>query len=312
MTIPSQDKKSFSVAVVVCTLDRPAATRWLVSYLDQLVPNFPFDCSLSLVLVESSQELTAVDTPNHIDFHHVKSRRGLPHQRNVGVGYVKSALPDSQVLVFLDDDVIPTFSFFESALTVSRRNQTEIIGAIDILEQFNWQMELAEKVGWVPKPGTISRSGFATAPRAKANRQNLDWVAGFAFAMNPSIFENFKFPEEVLFFGEDVLFGLNLGREVQINIPESAVVFHAPFAIKDRSEAEDQKHRYLLAHRIVRTRTPEGFSPWLFWLRVLIELLVEAIPALVDRKLRLRFQGRVQAILELLSKSANQGGYFSD
>jgi GT2 family glycosyltransferase len=300
MTHTTRAVKNISVAIIVCTLDRPETTRWLVAYIDRLHGKLPPDISISLVLVESSRELTRiVNEPVNLDFHHLKSPGGLPHQRNVGVDFVMRSLPNAQVLAFLDDDVIPTTSFFESTLNIASDDNPRFIGAIDLLEKSSWQMELAESIRYVPQPGKISRSGFATAPRESSISDRLDWVSGFAFAMNRKVFHRFRFPEDVQFFGEDVLFGLAISAEVALSIPKSADVFHAPFGVKQRSQAEDHRHRYLLAYRISHLANRPYFHRVLFWLRVFGEYLVESIPSLFSKTFRMRFQGRSQALREL-------------
>lgn len=293
--------KGQSIAVIVCTLNRPKAVRWLVSYIDGLAGRIPSSYDLSLVLVESSPKLTCIqNSPKNIAFHHVKSSRGLPHQRNVGVEFVLNSLPNASVLAFLDDDVIPTMSFFDSVAEMHIPGSPNVIGAIDIMERSTWKMELVETLGLVPKPGKVSRAGFATAPRSSSSRRGLDWISGYAFAIHRSIFDKFRFPEEVDFFGEDVLFGLSLRDQTTISIPDSATVFHSPFGVKARSEVVDHQHRYRLAHLITHNNKNHGFSPSLFWIKVITELLTETPFALVMPSLRMRFIGRFTAIRELL------------
>jgi len=292
--------KRQSIAVIVCTLNRPKAVRWLVSYIDGLAGKFSSNTRLSLVLVESSSKLTSIhNSPTNMVFHHIKSSRGLPHQRNVGVEFVLNSLTDASVLAFLDDDVIPTMSFFDSLSEMQVPGGPHVTGAVDVMERVTWKMELAEMLGLVPKPGKVSRAGFATAPRASASRTGLDWISGYAFAIHRSVFDRFRFPEEVDFFGEDVLFGLSLREQTTISIPDSAVVFHSPFGVKARSEVVDHHHRYLLAHLITHNNN-RGFSPCLFWIKVITEFLTETPFALVMPSLRMRFIGRTSAVRELL------------
>ena len=132
-------------------------------------------------------------------------------------------------------------------------------------------------------------------------------MSGFAFAIQRSDFDSFRFPEEVAFFGEDVLFGLSLRDRTNFSIPGSAVVFHSPFGVKARSAVVDHHHRYLLAHLITHNKKDQGFSPSLFWIKVIAEYLAETPFALVFPSLRMRFIGRTSAIRQLVGTSDRRG-----
>jgi len=299
-----QTETNTRLAIVVCTLNRQAASRWLVTYIDELAQRACFNFRLSMVLVESSEEPTRFfGEPEVIDFFHVRSEPGLPHQRNVGVNFVLETLPDVSSIVFLDDDVIPSSNFLRTVAEGNFPQGSRAIGSFDALKRESWQARLAEKIGVSPMPGRISRGGFATAPRADYEGDELDWIPGFAFAIHRDVFGHFSFPEDVDFFGEDVLFGIKLRTKEQLSIPDGAVVFHSPFGVRRRGEGDDYKHKYLLAHKITGMAIAGEFSRTYFWAHTLMDFVLLALPALVSPSWRIRFLGLTRSIVELAKSS---------
>lgn len=126
----------FIASIIICTYQRPRSIYTLLSSLS--VQTVPID---EIIIVDGSlDDATERHIASFIDTMQVKytrvlpDHRGLTRQRNVGVNMASS---NSDILVFLDDDVVLMHNFLEEILATF--NDRDVIGADGlIINECRW------------------------------------------------------------------------------------------------------------------------------------------------------------------------------
>lgn len=200
------------MALVVCTRNRPNYVRDFLLHLEH-IDSVPRICvitdSSDSSLTEDLVKTLLLNSPIEIRFIH--SLPGLPHQRNVGIDFLKSLPYANQIKIasFLDDDVRVFPSYFETVSQLFNKYQTAIgIGGYCSEEAKVNSKSLIRRLMLIGsrEDGVILKSGFAIPPLPTVEVMETQWIQGGAQNLRFEIFESELFNAQVRMYGEDVEF----------------------------------------------------------------------------------------------------------
>lgn len=223
--------------VVICTRNRPSRMAALMRNLDSLMPKPDF-----IVVVDSSDsnetEITVLHSPIK-DVHYLKSTPGLPHQRNVGINYLRSLLKNSTATVsFLDDDIELPLNYFESV-----RNRFYEFPEAACIAGYDSNLKIRESKALErlfflrskDDSGKVLRSGIAIPVTTPTEVTFCQWAPGHTLNVPLSKLLDIEFNEGIRMYGEDVDFLWRLSaRGVIITAPELGVVHHQEPSGRDK------------------------------------------------------------------------------
>jgi GT2 family glycosyltransferase len=245
--------KHLQSELVICTKDRPEAlTRALVSILDQTVtPNrvLVVDSSVS---VESEVVVKEVNSYSKVSIFYVKSIPGLTHQRNVAV---KNLLATTELVHFIDDDVILRDNYLEGIVAAFKRSP-EAIGVGGAIENLPvYRVRLLRKVLGLDSniQGSILRNGYNVICALPSLERQVDWLSGCSMSFRRNIFTYQFFDERRTGngMGEDVDFCLRAKNHGKLVWTPDAKLIHdrSPINRLDAMKTRNAifEHRLMLA-----------------------------------------------------------------
>ena len=100
-------------ALIICTRNRDHQIKDRLKELLQFSTLPPV-----VVIVDSSDSIKTEEVIKQVSpqfpvpIMYLRSRPGLPHQRNVGVESARKNIPNLELIHFLDDDIIPGVDYF--------------------------------------------------------------------------------------------------------------------------------------------------------------------------------------------------------
>ena len=223
------EKKATKFALVICTINRSTLIEGLLTTL--LKQSSQPDC---VVIVDSSlDDLTKrvaeeFEVPFHL--HYVRSLKGLPHQRNVGVKAIDDlfGLKKFAYVGFLDDDVLIENDYFEFASRAFAENPLAVlIGGYDK----NLPIRKASRIEEFlmlncNKPGHVLLSGLVTYVKPSKEYEEVVWLPGHSFNVRSSAFEFLRFRGQARIHGEDVEMQLRLSQLGEILVAKELGVIH--------------------------------------------------------------------------------------
>jgi GT2 family glycosyltransferase len=198
-------------ALIVCTRDRPSQVNDFLTHL-LIVNKSPG----IVIIVDSSKGL---ETKQIVDsfkksslpqLFYLSSEQGLPHQRNVGIQFIReSNFSELQCITFLDDDCRVSMDYFEVLdAYIAKVEFTGITGnslsAINRSNFFSRFFQISSKV-----PGRVLKSGIATPPSSLYSKKT-DWMPGLCMNINPNVFAKHTFKDEWQMYYEDVEFSIRV------------------------------------------------------------------------------------------------------
>ncbi len=232
MAFPPQDKASPTIAVVICTRDRPTA---LQRTLESIWPQTHRPDEL--ILVDDGDLADAVRNRVRdrgeelgIDFQYVRSqRRGLTAARNLAADIARS-----EVLLYLDDDVdcdIGVVSEIARLMSDSRvaavtANVYEPAFTSPSARLFQWVYRLAG--WWCVAPRQRPRGPAPSALRHPRVAVPARWLSGAAMALRRDVVRRYRFDENLAEYalGEDREMGYRLAPEHWLLHARQARVVH--------------------------------------------------------------------------------------
>jgi hypothetical protein len=193
----------------ICTRNRPHEIAFLVRYLDRILG------IRQLIIVDSSDSSEEIER-YLLDFPWatlVSSEAGLPLQRNKAIRYVRENYPPGTILHFIDDDVIPSHSYFGSAESLLRGHLGHplLVASWDQLLSWSSLSIILMFLRIKGEPGFLGAALLPTPPSPRF--KSPVWGAGHGFSFVPSSCEAFAFSEEIDFFGEDLDATLRFSKE---------------------------------------------------------------------------------------------------
>jgi glycosyltransferase involved in cell wall biosynthesis len=230
--------------IVICTLNRPYEVEFLLTYLRRqigwtgeiVVVDASADGEVREALAKAAGAEMATLLP---------SLPGLPLQRNIALTFIRQAFSADTVVHFIDDDVIPSSSYFSAAANQIRLGLDErpsVVGSRDLLLRTNRRGEMLRTLRLKGKDGRISSFGLSSPPQTNSHLNQ--WSPGHGISLQPSQFEAFEFDSSINFFGEDMEATLRLGVLGDIRLTSDSVLLHVPGlrkgaqTIYDRNELE--------------------------------------------------------------------------
>ena len=214
--------------IAICTLDRPNEVGFLTKYLRK---HLRWDGAI--VVVDASQDkntrVVLETLASDQDLILLSAPPGLPSQRNVALGFVRQTFDNNCVIHFLDDDVIPSSSYFSGARSLIRESSPErpvIVGSQDLLLSKSNHGRILSRVGLKGRDGRVSVIGLSSPP--VANSRSNQWNPGHGLSFRPADFPQFEFDPSINFFGEDIEATLRLGQSGDICLAEGSKLLHVP------------------------------------------------------------------------------------
>ena len=262
-----EDAYSGQSALIICTRNRHKILKATLSKLQAVhLPEI-------IVVVDSSDtdEAEAVIRASWLSDRiiYLHSERGLPHQRNIGIMYLRSlGLADIDFVSFLDDDVIPSSDYFLNCRALFQEAKDAVcIGGFDVKLETTRPKRVARILGLIPKlSGGIAKSGLTSVAIPKARLCEVDWVPGGMQNLSWEVVANCLFDGRIEFFGEDVEMHLRISKRGRIFASNALAVEHLSVQVDKPSHFEQKlcqsKFRWWLAgqypERVKRTMVVFG------------------------------------------------------
>lgn len=230
--------------IAICSLNRPIEVAFLLAYLRDAIK-----WSGAIIVVDASSDddiqerLATVAASKGATL--LQASAGLPLQRNMALSFVRENFHKDSVVHFIDDDVLPSSSYFSSASSLIRLapdSRANVVGSRDLLLRRSGLGELLRRLGIKGGDGRISVFGLSSPPIA--NSRFNHWTPGHGISLRPSQFEGFEFDSSIAFFGEDIEATLRLGALGNICLTPESTLLHVPGlrkgdrAMYDRQELE--------------------------------------------------------------------------
>lgn len=244
-------------ALIICTRNREHQIKDRLKELLQFSTLPPV-----VVIVDSSDSIKTDEAIKQVSpqfpvpIMYLRSRPGLPHQRNVGIEWARKSFPNLELIHFLDDDVIPGKDYFTLIRQICHDSpQIVAVGGYDSdlnsyqnAGMIRRMMSIGSK-----KCGVILRSGIAIPPHPRREIETCEWLTGGMQSVRAWVFDYMQFDATLRMYGEDVDFYLrvcDLGEIVSsVHLP----VKHLNETLNKDSWREISRYhngaRWLLAQR---------------------------------------------------------------
>jgi len=235
----------------------------------------------TILVVDSSDKTTTKDAVNREanDFPtsliYVHTKPGLPLQRNFGIGWIFENLSETQVIHFLDDDIIPEQNYFFVLDKLFSSCQSAIaIGGFD--KYLNTKIHcglIRRMVGLGSRMnGIILKSGLAVPPFPTTKLHQCEWLVGGMQSFRAEIFGQQLFDSNLRMYGEDLDFYLKIAHLGNIYCSSELPVEH----LNDPTN-RDSVREINLYHNGIRWSFAEKYPNHVYRSRVLLAALALAI-----------------------------------
>ena len=201
---PEMQNNAASLALVICTRNRSHSLRNLLELIaiQKTIP----DC---ILVVDSSDddstELLVKGYKKLPLLIFVKSKPGLPHQRNVGVRFLKkeSLYENLMYVSFLDDDVEINPNYFENVIKCFSDNpRAVIVGGYDKAANYRAGNRITQFLNITgSSPGKILKSGITSYPFPDSKITQVSWVPGGMSNYRKWLFDFHEFRCQVRMYG---------------------------------------------------------------------------------------------------------------
>jgi GT2 family glycosyltransferase len=219
------------IAFIIATKDRPGELRSLMRSLEEQ-SHKPDE----VILVDGGN-LPVIESLHHslkFPVIYLKSRPpSAARQRNAGF---KAVSPETDLIGFLDDDVILEKTALERMMTFWEKATPEVVGAgfsmINHPQLAAAKMKsspLAESLGlYGAKKGRVLRSGFQTMIGEVNKTMEVQWLPTGAAVWRRPIFELYQFDEwfSAYSYLEDLDFSYRAGKSGRLAVVSDARYFH--------------------------------------------------------------------------------------
>jgi GT2 family glycosyltransferase len=222
-------RKIFDV-LIICTKDRP------VQLESRLIELSHFAVLPNTILIVDSSKTTETELVVNNSFkrftteiRYIRTKPGLPFQRNCGIRWVFENYMGTQIVHFLDDDIIPSTNYFSTLLRLFEMNPDAIaIGGYD--------KNLDAKIHSSPyrrilglgssQSGVILKSGIAIPPAPKAEIHASEWLVGGMQSIRAEVFQHHIFDSSLRMYGEDIDFYLRISSLGKIICSKNLPIIH--------------------------------------------------------------------------------------
>lgn len=219
------------IALVVCTRNRP---QYIALWLNNLRTIKPIP--KVIIFVDSSDDS---QSESHIrefsknwpgQIHYLKSKSGLPYQRNIGIDFINSMTESDEITIisFTDDDCMLSKNYFSEVLKcfVEMPKCVAVTGIISQTEtsRASW-LHLLFKLR-SNKHGIILKSGVTSSPFALYKPEKCEWMPGGSMNIARRIFNDLKFDSKLRMYGEDLKFSLGIKQLGFMYVSPTAKIEH--------------------------------------------------------------------------------------
>lgn len=216
--------------LLVCTKDRPLYVK------GQLTKLLDSQSELErIVYVDSSAsnetrlvvEAFKADFGSKLEF--ISSKIGAPRQKNVGLDHLKQSTVHPDVVCFLDDDIIPGSSYFETLRVIFHEHpEAQCVGGFD--EGLN-ETRSSGFFGLIGLTGSgqkneILPTGLCTLSRPQSEFEAVDWVPGGMQSFRWGVVEDQRFDGRFRIHGDEVEFQTRVLKNKGIYSSDRLGVLH--------------------------------------------------------------------------------------
>ncbi len=210
----------------------------------------------NLIIVDASSTPVSIDEVKEkvhpeINIRVITSLPGLTIQRNIGINYISS-----DIVSFLDDDVVLKENYFEEILNIFEKDENGIVGGatgkLINQERLNVISTVIRRLFFMPelKRGEVKKSGANNAIDSKLNEiLEIDWLPGFNQNYRSEVVKKYKFDENYHDYSylEDVDFSYRVKKEYKLLYVPKAQLFHFPnVAAETRLKVRQKRKMYVI------------------------------------------------------------------
>ena len=279
------------IALVVCTRNRPNYVERLLSALPELSIH-----PTIIIFVDSSDNqetenlIRSASSCLRSRVRYIKSKPGLPLQRNVGVDFLVSQeeFDDVKIVSFTDDDCLPSKDYF-AAVRKSFASLPNCVGVTGIMSPPNFPEVTRLHVIFglrSRQPGKILKSGITTSPMASKFPEIVEWMPGGSMNIAREIFDSLKFDSSLRMYGEDLKMALCMEGFGRIYVDPEARITHL-----EAQTGKDPHYKVIVHTDAIRWQLSEEFPARIKKFDVLLSIFGEIFICYLNF-LRARFPGR--------------------
>jgi len=264
-------------ALVICTRNRERQIEDRLNELLQVANLPPF-----VVIVDSSDSIKTEEVIRQASpqffravITYVRSRPGLPHQRNVGIEWARKNVANLELIHFLDDDIIPRMDYFTRIRKIFGDSpQVVAVGGYDSDLNRNQNAGVIRRLIGIgsKKCGVILQSGIAIPPHPQREIESCEWLVGGMQSVRVWIFDYAQFDATLRMYGEDIDFYLRVR-----DLGEIVSSIHLPIKHLNDPSNRDSWREINLYHNgarwLLAQRYPKRISPRrVIWTAIMLSL----------------------------------------
>lgn len=294
-------------ALIICTRNRDHQIKRRLEELLQSSTLPPV-----LVIVDSSdsneteEAIKQVSPQFPVPIMYLRSRPGLPHQRNVGVEWARKNIANLELIHFLDDDIIPRVDYFARIRQILHDSaQFVAVGGYDSDLNIHRNAGLIRRIMGIgsKKSGVILKSGIAIPVRPQKAIETCEWLVGGMQSVRAWVFDYVQFDATLRMYGEDLDFYLRI-----CDLGEIASSIELPIKHLNDASNRDSWREINLYHNGVRWLLAERYPNRVTQIRVIQAAVVLAIGEAAkfvwtrDRKHAAASAGNIEFLYRLLRR----------
>lgn len=271
--------------VIICTKDRPDdLARCVESILQQEV--VPVITIIDASGTDGTARLCEEFRARATKLKYLRSIPHMTHQRNLGVYGLED---DSEIIHFLDDDVVLRPGYFTSILQVFSSDSDGRIGGVGgvIDNEPLQQPRLMHRIFMLTslRDGALLRSGRNIHVYRATEPLQVDWLGGGTSSYRRQVFDDELFAEsfEGYSYGEDIEFSYRVSRRWKLVVTPDAQLTHALSEVNRPLRYSLIKREIEFRYQFVRQYRGPRLSRRAFWWSVTGEVLLASIGALLKR-----------------------------
>jgi len=267
-------------ALILCTRNRAQQLQ------SRLAEYRCFEVLPSVILIVDSSDnddtrmvVTRASQDSTSPVSYLRTSPGLPHQRNVGVSWVRNNYPDLELIHFLDDDIIPMSDYFSHVRQICRDFPNVIaVGGFDSELNPEQNRGLMKRICGIGSKnyGVILSSGIAIPAHPRHNIEDSEWLVGGMQSVRTWAFDHVQFDASLRMYGEDVDFYMRIRDLGDVVCSRNLPVKH----LNDPSNRDSWREIHLY-HNGIRWLLARRYPDRISLIRVLQVALVLALGELV-------------------------------
>lgn len=254
------------VSLIVCTRNRP---RRIAALLENVVAQRRH--LLDIVVVDSSTDdetSKVVAQFSQLGVAYIRSKPGLPRQRNEGIAHLRLHSAKSEIYSFLDDDVVIPDGYFENVWNEFKSlPEAASISGFDLSLTEPRQTIFHRMFGFRARNdnGRILKSGVAIPVYNPIGNVLVDWAPGHSLNVRKSTFEIATFDSSIRMYGEDVDFCLKASQAGELFIAESLGVWHRPESLGRDSALDSEAYNAGFRYELSKLWPGKVSTGWVLW-----------------------------------------------